>query len=63
MSTHPKAEENNTESADERTKVAARCCECDNVYSAWVLSDNTVQPIGLPGGCACGASDFEVISE
>jgi hypothetical protein len=52
-----------TDSIKERSKVAARCCECGSVYSAWVFSDNTVQPIGLPKGCACGASDFVSISK
>lgn len=63
MATHPQAQENNTEEAEDRTKVAARCDECGSVYSAWVFPDNTVQPIGLPRGCECGSSEFEAISK
>ena len=48
---------------DERQKAAARCCECGAVYSAWILPDNTVQPIGMKTGCKCGASKFEAISK
>ncbi|MEY7851602.1 hypothetical protein AB7C87_20655 [Natrarchaeobius sp. A-rgal3] len=48
---------------DERMKVAARCHECNAVYSAWILSDDTVQPIGRKDGCRCGSSEFEAISK
>ena len=51
-----------THDADERMKVAARCRDCGSVYSAWVLPDTTVQPIGRKDGCQCGASEFEALS-
>ncbi|OIB56942.1 hypothetical protein BBD46_14380 [Natrialba sp. SSL1] len=50
-------------STNERQKVAGKCCECGAVYSAWILPDDTVQPIGKKGGCRCGASEFETISK
>ncbi|ELY59465.1 hypothetical protein C491_06633 [Natronococcus amylolyticus DSM 10524] len=63
MTTPPQTQENDAEGTERRTKAAARCSECGSVYSAWVFSDNTVQPIGLPRGCDCGASEFEAISK
>lgn len=48
---------------DERPKVAGRCRECGAVYSAWILADGTVEPIGKKGGCRCGASNFETLSQ
>ncbi len=47
---------------DDRPKVAAQCCECGAVYSAWILSDETVQPIGRKDGCRCGGDTFQSIS-
>lgn len=47
---------------DEREKVAARCRDCGAIYSAWVLADETVQPIGRKDGCQCGTSEFEALS-
>ncbi|MDJ1432438.1 hypothetical protein QNM96_10270 [Halostagnicola sp. A-GB9-2] len=47
---------------DERTKVAARCCECGAVYSAWVLSDSSIHVIGRKDGCRCGESAFQAIA-
>ena len=49
--------------ADERLKVAGRCLECGAVYSAWLLTDGTVQPIGRKDGCQCGGTEFEALSE
>ncbi|WP_049925156.1 hypothetical protein [Halopiger goleimassiliensis] len=46
----------------ERPKVAGRCRECGAVYSAWILPDDTVHPIGKKGGCRCGAAEFEALS-
>ncbi|RKD88886.1 hypothetical protein ATJ93_3702 [Halopiger aswanensis] len=63
MPGNQRACETNDTVVDERQKVAGRCCECGAVYSAWVLSDSTVQPIGKKDGCRCGASTFEAISQ
>ena len=54
--------ETGTTAAEKRVKVAARCRQCGAVYSAWILADGTVQPIGRKNGCRCGASQFEAIS-
>ncbi|EMA34601.1 hypothetical protein C445_06755 [Halobiforma lacisalsi AJ5] len=43
--------------------MAGRCRECGAVYSAWILADGTVEPIGKKGGCRCGASNFETLSQ
>ncbi|AGB35964.1 hypothetical protein Natoc_0083 [Natronococcus occultus SP4] len=63
MTTPRQTQETDADGTESRTKVAARCSECGSVYSAWMFSDNTVQPIGLPSGCECGASEFEPISK
>ena len=47
---------------EQRVKVAAKCRQCGAVYSAWILADDTVQPIGRKNGCQCGASQFEALS-
>ncbi|ELY57723.1 hypothetical protein [Natronolimnohabitans innermongolicus] len=48
---------------DDWLKVAARCRECGAVYSAWVRSDDSVQPIGRKDGCRCGATTFQPLSK
>lgn len=62
MAGRQQAHETTDNTTNERQKVAGRCRNCGAVYSAWVLSDNTVQPIGKKNGCRCGASEFEAIS-
>lgn len=62
MVSQRQTEESDTDTTDEWSKVAARCRECNAVYSAWVLSDDTVQPIGRKDGCRCGAEEFEALS-
>ncbi len=63
MAETQRAYETSEKTTDGRQKVAGRCCECGAVYSAWVLSNGTVHPIGKKGGCRCGASNFEAISK
>ena len=62
MSGHRQRQETGDPTTDEREKVAAQCRDCGAVYSAWVLADGTVQPIGRKDGCRCGSSGFEALS-
>jgi hypothetical protein len=62
MTDRQQAQGSGVETADERMKVAARCCECGCIYSAWIHSDDSVRPIGRPNGCKCGGAEFESLS-
>ena len=59
---HHQTHETGDSTTDERVKVAAQCRDCGSVYSAWILRDTTVQPIGRKDGCQCGATEFEALS-
>ncbi len=50
-----------TESEAEKTKVAAVCTSCGEIYAAEQLSDGEVRPIGRKDGCRCGVGTFEAI--
>lgn len=63
MAGHEQTHEADTATTDERLKVAGACRECGAVYSAWLLPDDTVRPIGRKNGCQCGASEFKALSK
>ena len=54
-------ESGSTESKAEKTKVAAVCTSCGEIYAAEKLSDGEVRPIGRKDGCRCGVGTFEAI--
>ncbi|MDJ1431350.1 hypothetical protein [Halostagnicola sp. A-GB9-2] len=62
-STTPKvsADSVSTESETEKTKVAAVCTSCGEIYAAEQASDGEVRPIGRKDGCRCGVGTFEAI--
>ncbi|QRV16234.1 hypothetical protein [Haloterrigena salifodinae] len=62
MTAHRQSQESDGSTTDEWEKVAARCRDCGAIYSAWVLADETVQPIGRKDGCRCGTAEFEALS-
>ncbi|WP_339104627.1 hypothetical protein [Haloterrigena salinisoli] len=62
MTGHRQRQETGEPATDEWEKVAAQCRDCEAVYSAWVLADGTVQPIGRKDGCRCGSSEFDALS-
>ncbi|QCS42248.1 hypothetical protein [Natrinema versiforme] len=45
----------------EARRAAAVCTECDNVIAVRILRDETVQPIGIDGQCACGNETYRVL--
>ncbi|SIR79590.1 hypothetical protein SAMN05421809_2255 [Natronorubrum daqingense] len=48
---------------DNRSKIAAKCRACEAVYSAWLLSDDSIHIIGRKDGCRCGSNAFEALSK
>ncbi|MGQ3413503.1 hypothetical protein ACT4ML_14710 [Natrinema sp. LN54] len=45
----------------EARRAAAVCTQCHNVIAVRILRDETVQPIGIDGRCACGNETYRVL--
>ncbi|SEP81392.1 hypothetical protein [Natrinema salaciae] len=44
-------------------RAAAICTHCENVLAVRILRDETVQPIGIDGRCACGNESYRVLGD
>lgn len=47
--------------ATEARRAAAVCTQCHNVIAVRILRDESVQPIGIEGRCACGNETYRVL--
>lgn len=43
---------------DTRTRIAAKCQNCNAVFASEIWGDGTVRPIGTKRGCPCGDGDL-----
>jgi hypothetical protein len=47
---------------ESETKAVIRCTGCETIVPAFIRADETIHPIGMPGGPCCEKRDYRVLS-